>query len=77
MLDPYPLAQSANTYEQAFKDLRHAFQNLCAVVDRFEGSALHIQANTMESPKFSTEVPMPTTSVASALDQQEPTKEHE
>ena len=91
MLDPYPLAQSASTYEQAFNDLRHAFQNLCVAVDQlgnqieslqsvkrttndFEGSALHIQANTMES---SIEVPMPTTSVALALVQQEPTKEHE
>ena len=94
MLDPCPLAQSASTYEQAFKDLRHAFQNLCIAVDQlgnqieslqsvkrttndFEGSALHIQANTMESSKFSIEVPMPTTSVALALVQQEPTKEHE
>ena len=93
MLDPYPLAQSASTYEQAFKDLRHAFQNLCVAVDQlgnqieslqsvkrttndFEGSALHIQANTMESSKFSIIVPMPT-SVALALVQQEPTKEYE
>ena len=94
MLDPYPSPQSASTYEQAFNDLRNAFQNLCVAVDQlgnqieslqsvkrttndFEGSALHIQANTMESSKFSIEVPMPTTSVALALVQQEPTKEHE
>lgn len=43
----------------------------------FEGGALQIQANTMDSSNFSIEVSMPTTSVASDLVQQKPTKEHE
>ena len=42
--------------------------------NNFEGNALHIQANTMESPNFPIAVPMPATSVASAFIQQEPTK---
>ena len=51
-----------------------SLQSVKRTTNDFEGSALHIQANTMES---SIEVPMPTTSVALALVQQEPTKEHE
>ena len=41
----------------------------------FEDNVLHIQANTMESPKFPIEIPT-TTSVALAFVQQKPTKEH-
>ena len=44
----YPLAKSTTTYEQAF-NLRHAFQNLCAVVDR-----LGIQIESLQSVKRTT-----------------------
>jgi len=52
-------------------------QAIKRTTDDFEGNVLHNQANTMDSPKFPIEVPMTTTSVASAFVQQEPTKEHE
>ena len=51
-------------------------QSIKKMTNNFEDNVLHIQANTMESPKFLIEIPTTTTSVALAFVQQKPTKEH-
>ena len=53
-----------------------SLQSIKKMTNNFEDNVLHIQANTMESPKFPIEIPTTTTSVALAFVQQEPTKEH-